>query len=65
MIKHNRADMTLGVYRGELDNVLIPTYSDLADDLTVMMLKQWQPHWHGEPSLAGQQVLWPRGWALV
>lgn len=54
----------LGVYRDELRNVLMPEYPDSADDLTVMMLKQWESDWHGEPSLVGQRVLWPRGWSL-
>ncbi|MEZ6938952.1 hypothetical protein ACB035_10465 [Aeromonas sp. S12(2024)] len=64
MSSRSGGDMMLGVYRDELRNVLTPEYPDSADDLTVMMLKQWGPHWHGESSLAGQQVLWPRGWGL-
>lgn len=64
MIANNKGAMALGAYQHELKNVLIPEYPDSADDLTVMMLKQWQHQWHGESTLAGQQVLWPRGWAL-
>lgn len=64
MIINNKGDIALGVYQHEIEHVLLTEYPDSADDLTVMMLKQWQHRWHGEPALAGQQVLWPPGWAL-
>ena len=64
IVNHNKGDMLLGVYQGELDNVLIPTYPDSADDLVVIMLRKWQTDWRGESSLTKQSVIWPRGWAL-
>lgn len=64
MVTRNKGDMALGVYQHELGDVRMPEYPDSADDLSVIMLKQWQPKWQGEQSLSGQQVLWQRGWAL-
>ncbi|MBL0598038.1 hypothetical protein JD516_09450 [Aeromonas jandaei] len=63
-VVNKKGDIALGVYQHEIEKVLFPEYADSADDLTVMMLNQWQSRWHGEPTLEGQHVLWPSGWAL-
>ncbi|WP_322863511.1 hypothetical protein [Aeromonas allosaccharophila] len=57
-------DMAMGVYRDEVPGVRQPRYPASADDLTVFMLKKWQPKWQGEKSLQGQSVVWRRGWAF-
>ncbi len=54
----------MGVYRDEVSGVQQPRYAASADDLTVFMLKKWQPQWQGEQSLEGQTVIWRRGWAF-
>ena len=56
--------MAMGVYRDEVTGVRQPRYPASADDLTVFMLKKWQPKWQGEKSLQGQSVVWRRGWAF-
>lgn len=64
IVSRNGGDMMLGSYKGEIDNVLMPVYPDSADDIIVMMLNKWRPHWQGESSLEGESVLWPRGWQM-
>ncbi|WP_033135979.1 substrate-binding periplasmic protein [Aeromonas finlandensis] len=64
VIAQQGGDMAMGVYQDELAGVRQPDYPASADDLTVLMLKQWQPQWQGEKSLQGQSVLWRRGWAF-
>lgn len=64
VIAQQGGDMAMGVYRDEVSGVLQPRYPASADDLTVLMLKKWQPQWLGESSLKGQGVVWLRGWAF-
>ncbi|PKQ74931.1 hypothetical protein CJP16_16250 [Aeromonas sobria] len=64
MIARQEGDMAMSVYRDEVKGVRQPEHPASADDLTVVMLKRWQPQWQGEISLKGQTVLWRRGWAL-
>lgn len=64
LIAKKGGDMAMGVYLDEVRGVRQPYFPASADDLTVIMLKQWQPQWRGESSLLGQHVLWRRGWAL-
>ncbi|HBL02913.1 MAG TPA: hypothetical protein DDZ61_09925, partial [Aeromonas salmonicida] len=64
VVAQKGGDMAMGVYRDEVNGVRQPDYPASADDLTVLMLKKWQPQWLGENSLKGQGVLWLRGWAF-
>ncbi|MCF3096942.1 hypothetical protein EHZ86_06335 [Aeromonas australiensis] len=64
VIAKKGGDMAMGVYRDEVAGVRQPRYPASADDLTVFMLKKWQPQWQGEKSLEGQSVIWRRGWAF-
>ncbi|WP_429214832.1 substrate-binding periplasmic protein [Aeromonas veronii] len=64
VIAKKGGDMAMGVYRDEVTGVRQPRYPASADDLTVFMLKKWQPKWQGEKSLQGQSVVWRRGWAF-
>ena len=64
MIAKQQGDIAMSVYLNEVKGVRQPRQPTSADDVTVVMLKQWQPQWRGECSLQGQTVLWLRGWAL-
>ena len=64
IIAKKGGDIAMGVYRDEVSGVQQPRYAASADDLTVFMLKKWQPQWQGEQSLEGQTVIWQRGWAF-
>ncbi|CAJ1898573.1 hypothetical protein PEKONANI_03748 [Aeromonas jandaei] len=64
VIAKKGGDIAMGVYRDEVTGVRQPRYPASADDLTVFMLKKWQPNWLGEKSLQGQSVVWRRGWAF-
>ena len=64
VIAKKGGDMAMGVYRDEVTGVRQPRYPASADDLTVFMIKKWQPTWQGEKSLQGQSVVWRRGWAF-
>ncbi|HHQ4465515.1 MULTISPECIES: substrate-binding periplasmic protein [Aeromonas] len=64
VIAKKGGDIAMGVYRDEVSGVQQSRYPASADDLTVFMLKKWQPQWQGEKSLEGQTVIWRRGWAF-
>lgn len=64
VIANRGGDIAMGVYRDEVAGIRQPRYPASADNLTVFMLKEWQPSWQGEKSLQGQSVVWRRGWAF-
>lgn len=64
VVAQKGGDMAMGVYQGEVEGVHQPDYPASADDVTVLMLKKWQPDWQGEQSLRDRDVLWLRGWAF-
>jgi len=64
MVARQEGDMAMSVYLDEIKGVKQPHQPASADDVTVFMLKQWQPQWRGERSLEGETVLWRRGWVL-
>lgn len=64
MVARQEGDMAMSVYRDEVKGAKQPRQPASADDVTVFMLKQWQPQWRGERSLEGETVLWRRGWVL-
>ncbi|MFM4992471.1 hypothetical protein ACEUCK_11095 [Aeromonas veronii] len=64
MVARQEGDIAMSVYLDEIKGVKQPRQPASADDVTVFMLKQWQPQWRGERSLEGETVLWRRGWVL-
>jgi len=62
-VKVNKADIAIGAYEREVDQVLYPKWHFFVDDVSVVFLKENAKYWKGEKTLSGENVIWLRGYS--
>jgi len=61
-VQDQAADMVVGVYINEVDNLIFPQFQLSADDVTALFLKDNAVKWEGVNNLTDKNVAWMRGY---
>ena len=60
MVKNKLADVMLGAYRGEIDEVIFPQWHYSENIISVIYKNNTLTQWQGQNSLSGKRLLWVR-----
>lgn len=63
MVQNKKADVAIGSYENEVENVIYPKWHFDADIVTAFFKSKNIPVWNGEKSMSGKKVVWVRGYA--